>query len=224
MSLARLQKAIGYQFNDESLLDQAVTHRSKSKSNNERLEFLGDSLLNCVVAESLFRASPKASEGDLSRIRATLVNKEALVVVAKQLNLGEYMRLGSGELKSGGFRRDSILADSVEAIIGATYLDSDFATTKSLIERLWGERLVELPNAERLKDPKTRLQEYLQSRKQPLPEYEVLSTSGKEHEQTFVVECRAEGVKIAANGAGLGRRRAEQAAATEVLKQLGLEN
>ncbi|HOB62216.1 MAG TPA: ribonuclease III [Candidatus Competibacteraceae bacterium] len=214
----RLCSALGYVFQQPSLLEDALTHRSASSRNNERLEFLGDALLNLVVAEYLFRHYPKASEGELSRLRASLVKGETLADLARGLNLGEWLRLGPGELKSGGFRRESILSDALEAIFGAVYLDSDFATCRELILRLYQKWLAGLANANDLKDPKTRLQEYLQSRQKPLPVYNVLEIRGEPHAQSFVVECVVAQWRTVA--LGHSRRKAEQEAARQLLEQI----
>jgi ribonuclease-3 len=212
-ALTPLSSQLGYAFSNEALLTEALTHRSAASTNNERLEFLGDGILNFVVAARLFEQYPDMQEGDLSRLRASLVNKDSLADIAKVLGLGEYIKLGSGELKSGGRRRDSILADAVEAIFGAVYLDSGFDTCRSLILRLYADKLQNIPDVQTLKDPKTRLQELLQSRRYSLPEYTVLEVSGKAHKQCFTVECRIEELNCVATAEGRSRRKAEQAAA-----------
>lgn len=217
-STARLCHALGYEFHHPSLLEEALTHRSAGVRNNERLEFLGDALLNCVIAEELFRAHPRATEGELSRLRASLVKEDTLARLARDLSLGDYLRLGSGELKSGGYRRASILADAQEAVFGAVYLDSDFQTCRQLILRLYQPYLVNLPEAAELKDPKTRLQEYLQSRQQALPVYQVLEIIGEPHTQSFKVECIVDDMRTVA--LGKSRRKAEQEAAQRALEQL----
>jgi ribonuclease-3 len=217
-----LAKAIGYEFKDSSLLDAAVTHRSTGSHNNERLEFLGDAVLGHVVAEWLYDAFPDATEGQLSRLRATLVKRETLADIARRLELGDYLRLGSGELKSGGFRRDSILADALEAVLGGILLDGGFATCRACIRRLFAGCLDNLSAVDELKDPKTLLQEYLQSRKLALPVYEMKKVSGKAHHQQFVVECRIDALSTAAIGNGGSRRKAEQSAADNMLEQLGV--
>lgn len=218
-----LARAIGYQFHDPQLLDDAVTHRSAGSRNNERLEFLGDAVLGLVVAEWLYAAFPDGAEGQLSRLRATLVKRETLAAIARKVDLGAYLRLGSGELKSGGFRRDSILADALEAILGGILLDAGFATCRDCILRLFAGRLDKLSVVDDLKDPKTRLQEYLQSRKLALPVYEMKEVTGKAHHQQFVVECRIDELSAASTGAGGSRRKAEQSAADNMLEQLGDE-
>jgi ribonuclease-3 len=211
---------LGYEFRDEKLLEAALTHRSAGGTHNERLEFLGDAVLNCVVAMLIFREFAAADEGDLSRFRASLVSGEALAVIAAELSIGERLHLGSGELKSGGFRRKSILADGFEAILGAIYLDGGFAAAEQAIERLFAARLAQLPSALDLKDAKTRLQEALQARGMPIPSYLVESISGKAHEQLFRVSCIADGLSLAAVGEGPSRRAAEQAAAKRLLEQM----
>jgi ribonuclease-3 len=218
-----LTRALDYRFADPRLLEAAVTHRSAGSRNNERLEFLGDAVLGHVIAEWLFQAFPDATEGQLSRLRASLVKRSTLADIARQLHLGEYLRLGSGELKSGGFRRDSILADAMEAILGAMVLDTagGLEACRACIHRLFEAKVSQLSPAGELKDPKTRLQELLQSRKLELPVYAIAQVSGKAHHQRFVVECRVDAVEQSATGEGSSRRRAEQAAARAMLEQLG---
>lgn len=216
-SLARLVAGLGYQFNNPALLTEALTHRSAAVVNNERLEFLGDSILNFVIANELYRRYPDSPEGDLSRLRATLVKREGLAIIAHDLNLGEYLILGSGELKSGGFRRDSILADAVEAIFGAVYLDGGFDVCSGLIIRLYSTQLDTMPDVSRLKDPKTRLQELLQGRKIALPVYDVIEVSGKAHRQTFVVSCNIDALSVSTQGTAGSRRKAEQKAAESAI-------
>ncbi len=215
-----LMDAIQYQFKEPALLDEALTHRSVSERNNERLEFLGDSILNFVIASELFVRRPEEPEGALSRLRASLVNKDSLAAIARQLQLGDWLHLGSGERKSGGRRRDSILSDAVESIIGAVYLDGGYESSRALILRLYQERLARLPEASELKDPKTRLQEYLQSNRLALPTYEVNRVSGKAHDQTFNVSCHVAGIDIVTTGTAGSRRRAEQVAAAAMLDRL----
>lgn len=215
--LLPLQQRLGHVFREPALLEAALTHRSVSGShNNERLEFLGDALLNAVIAEALYAAYPQASEGDLSRLRATLVKGESLASIAVELEIGDYLRLGAGELKSGGFRRTSILADAVEALFAAVFLDSDFVTCRALILHLYQSRFETLPPVDELKDPKTRLQEYLQARQQPLPIYSVESVTGEPHERRFVIECLVGDTVTRA--AGSSRRKAEQEAARKALE------
>ncbi len=219
-SLDGLCRSLGYSFKNPDLLQAALTHRSAGSQNNERLEFLGDAVLGHVIAEWLFTLFPDASEGQLSRLRATLVKRETLADIARGLEVGDYLRLGSGELKSGGFRRDSILADALEALFGAIVLDSGFPSCRAIIQRLFSGRIDQLPAGDELKDPKTRLQEYLQSRKLELPDYEVIEVSGKSHRQQFVVECRVDSVQQCSKGRGSSRRRAEQTAAEAMLERL----
>ena len=211
---------LGYRFRDPALLEAALTHRSASRKNYERLEFLGDAVLNFVVAELAFAGFPEAPEGDLSRYRAAIVSAPSLAEVAGTLGLGDQLRLGSGELKSGGFRRDSILADCLEAIFGAIYLDGGLEPAIAVIRGLLGERLIELPSAETLKDPKTRLQEELQSRGLALPRYALEEIGGEPHEQWFVASCEAAELGLRATGKGSSRRRAEQEAAQHVLEAI----
>ncbi len=215
--VVRLCQALGYEFRDTQLLAEALTHRSATGRNNERLEFLGDAILNFVIAAELFRSYPQASEGELSRLRANLVKGDTLAKLARELTLGDYLRLGGGELKSGGFRRTSILADALEAIFGAVYLDSDFETCRGLILGLYRNRLAELPAVDELKDPKTRLQEHLQARQQALPIYNVLAISGEAHAQSFTVECNISGI-LRTIAVGASRRKAEQEAARRALE------
>lgn len=216
----KLEQRLGYHFRDDELLAEALTHRSAQSRNNERLEFLGDSALNFVIADELFHRCPQESEGTLSRLRASLVNRTSLAELARDLQLGDYLRLGSGEIKSGGHRRESILADTLEAVIGAAYLDSGFEACRTLICGLYQQRLQQLPAIADLKDAKTRLQEYLQGQKQPLPSYTVLEVSGKAHDQHFKVECVVSGVGMKAEGQASNRRQAEQQAAEAMLLQL----
>lgn len=219
-----LMRRLGYTFQDPTLFELALTHRSVSGNrNNERLEFLGDSILGMLVAEYLFRQFPQEKEGRLTRLRASLVNQDMLARLARELHIGEYLRLGSGELKSGGFRRDSILADTFEALLGAVFLDSgDILTCRECVLRWYGEHLVNVQQVSPSKDPKSRLQEYLQSRQRPLPVYLVLEVSGADHDQQFRVSCEVEGEPLV-EGEGASRRYAEQAAAVIMLKQLGIE-
>jgi ribonuclease-3 len=214
---------LGYAFRDPALLDAALTHRSASKHNYERLEFLGDSVLNFTTAVLLYGAYPGADEGDLSRYRATLVSGSSLAAVAAGLGLGDQLRLGSGELKTGGFRRGSILADALEALFGAVYLDGGMAAAHEVIGRLFADRLGQLPGAQELKDPKTRLQELLQSRGLPLPAYAVEEVSGEPHDQRFVASCDVAALEVRARGEGSSRRRAEQEAAQRVLERISAD-
>jgi ribonuclease-3 len=211
---------LGYRFGDPALLDAALTHRSAGRANYERLEFLGDSVLNFAVAVLVYHAYPDADEGDLSRYRASLVSGQSLADAAANLDLGGQLRLGGGELKTGGFRRGSILADALEALFGAVYLDGGLEAARGVIERLFAGRLAQLPEAQDLKDPKTRLQELLQSRGRRLPAYAVDDVSGEPHEHWFVASCEVEELGLRQQGEGSSRRRAEQAAAERVLGQL----
>ena len=215
-----LLKKLGYSFCDISLLDEALTHRSYSSRNNERLEFLGDGILNFVIAHELFKLYPDVQEGDLSRLRANLVNKDSLAEIAGHLELGEVIRLGSGELKSGGFRRPSILADAVESIFGAVYCDGGFEPCRELIVRLYADRLALSMDLQSLKDPKTQLQELLQSRHFSLPYYQVTNITGQAHAQVFHVKCSIEKMKIEVTGEGKSRRKAEQVAAGRAIVQV----
>jgi ribonuclease-3 len=218
-----IDRSFGYVFKQPALCQMAVTHRSAGSEHNERLEFLGDSVLNCSVARLLFDAHPDADEGVLSRSRATLVSGDTLAQIALQLNLGEHLRLGPGELKSGGFRRASILADTLEAILGAIFLDSGFDATAEVVKRLLASRLSSLPAAELLKDPKTRLQEALQGHGLALPVYTLTAVTGDAHAQSFTVACEVPIFGLVAVGEGGSRRRAEQLAATKLIELLPAE-
>lgn len=209
----RLSKRIGYTFKQPELLRQALTHRSHGSPHNERLEFLGDSVLSLAISSKLVHDFPKLAEGDLSRVRAHLVKEPTLAEIAQALNLGDYLFLGEGELKSGGFRRPSLLADALEAILGAIFLDSNFAETCRVIEALYAPTVALLDPKNLSKDPKTQLQEYLQSRKLSLPQYEIVATEGEAHAQHFKLECIISDLDIRAPGAGASRRKAEQEAA-----------
>jgi len=213
----------GYQFRHKELLEQALTHRSFSRNlNNERLEFLGDSILNLVISNHIYLQFDGATEGDLSRIRASLVKQETLADVARAIGLGDHIRLGGGELKSGGFRRASILSDALEALIAAIYLDSDYARTESVILHLFRDLLQNVDAGSKLKDAKTRLQEYLQARQKELPLYTVEQTSGKSHSQVFTVSCELADLELQDHGKGSSRKKAEQQAAQNILDRLGL--
>jgi ribonuclease-3 len=216
-----LEKSLGYRFDDPNLLKQALTHCSAGSRNNERLEFLGDALLGCVIAAELFDRHPKAREGELSRLRASLVRRESLAELAQELEIGRYLRLGTGERKSGGHNRNSILADALEAVFGAIYLDGGFAACRRGILRLFSDRLAAAADPEALKDAKTRLQEYLQSRQMALPEYTVIEVSGEAHAQSFRVQCLLGDSRLAPTlGSARSRRQAEQRAAGKMLEQL----
>lgn len=213
MQTDRLERALGHTFTRRELLTQALTHRSHGASHNERIEFLGDAVLNCVVAALLFERFPGSREGDLSRLRASLVRQETLFVVAQTLELGDCLRLGEGELKSGGFRRPSILADALEALFGAVFLDAGFEKAREVIIRLLQPRLTDLDPRQSGKDPKTALQELLQGRHMPVPNYVLQVTRGEAHEQVFEIECRIPDLDICTHGIGASRRAAEQDAA-----------
>ena len=213
-----LKNSLDYEFSEARLLELALTHRSAPGDNNERLEFLGDAILDLVVSEAVFRSHPLADEGDLSRLRASLVNDRSLAAIAGELGLGEFLHLGPGERKSGGHRRGSILADGLEAIFGAIYLDSGFAEARRVIEKAFGTRLHDFPDLDSLRDAKTRLQEWMQARQMGLPDYELLNVTGAAHKQTFEVSCSA--ADIVTRGSGKTRRNAEQKAAESMLSQL----
>jgi ribonuclease-3 len=215
-----LMNSIGYNFKQIRLLEIALTHRSKDVENNERFEFLGDAALGFIITAKLFQQFPHIREGELSRLRAHLVNETSLLEIAQKFNLGEHLRLGSGELKSGGTRRKSILADTLEAIIGAIYLDSDIMTCEKIILNWFQEKLNNLDTLETSKDAKSRLQEYLQSHKMPLPEYTVTSITGESHTLYFQISCQVERLDYHSEGAGSSRRAAEQIAAKDFLKWL----
>ena len=216
-----VRERLGHPARDASLFAAALTHRSAGAGHNERLEFLGDAALNFLIAHQLFAAFPEADEGDLSRLRARLVSREPLAEIAAELDLGAVLRLGAGELKSGGFRRQSILADALEALFGALYLDGGLGALGPVIERLFAARIAALPAPATLKDAKTRLQEYLQARSLPLPNYQVLGVSGEDHAQRFTVRCEVATLRLSAQAEGSSRRRAEQGAAAVLLAQIG---
>jgi ribonuclease-3 len=219
-ALHRLSRALGYEFRDARLLDQALTHRSLGAFNNERLEFLGDGLLNFVAGAALYELKPKEDEGPLSRLRASLVREESLAKIARELDLGEVLKLGESELKSGGFRRDSILADTLEALLGAIYLDAGFEAARAVTHKLLGSLLDNLPDPQTLKDPKTLLQEFLQGDSRPLPKYEILTESGPPHRREFVVRCSLNDAEAVAEARGASRRQAEQRAAESMLQKI----
>ena len=215
-----LQRTLGYEFADPALLTMALTHRSAGSRNNERLEFLGDSIVNHIIADALYHRFPDAREGDMSRMRASLVKGDTLAELARELQLGDYLVLGPGERKSGGYRRSSILADTLEALAGAILLDAGFQRCRDCVLGWFGTRLEQLATGVADKDAKTRLQEYLQGRGNPLPEYELLGVTGDDHNQMFSVACRLSKPQLQAEGSGRSRRKAEQAAALSALQRL----
>lgn len=218
--LRTLQQALRYRFNHVAMLEQALTHRSLGGTNNERLEYLGDGLLNFVIGEAAYTHWPKAPEGDLSRLRASLVCEDSLARIAKGLGLSDHLRMGGGELKSGGYRRESILADALEAIIGAIYLDGGFAPARETTLHLFADSLTTLPDPETLKDSKTRLQEWLQGDGRPLPEYRVLSEHGPPHRRVFHVACKLADSDQETESGGTSRKQAEQDAARLMFEKL----
>ena len=220
INIIKLQEALNYQFSDRSLVDLALTHRSANTINNERLEFLGDSLLGYIVADILYENYPESSEGELSRMRSTLVNKITLADIARELKLGKFVQLGSGEIKSGGNDRDSILADAVEALIAAIYLDANIHDCRKVVSRWLERRLGKSSTTGRLRDAKTQLQELMQASGFGLPKYNVVKIEGEAHQQIFHVECRVDGVTEAQTSSGTSKRNAEQGAAQDMLKQL----
>jgi ribonuclease-3 len=211
---------LGREFRDPALLARALTHRSFSGANNERLEFLGDALIGFFIADALYEQRPRAEEGDLSRWRSSVVRERSLAAIARRLGLGDHLRLGEGELKSGGWRRDSVLADAVEAVVAAVYLDGGFEAAQQTCRMLFAPDLADLPDAETLKDPKTRLQEWLQGRSRPLPVYEVLEESGPAHRRYFLVRASLTDEDRASDASGSSRRVAEQQAASALLESL----
>ena len=213
----RLQQQLGYRFADLSLLKLALTHRSYGKENNERLEFLGDALLNSTIAQCLFAQFPLEKEGVLSRLRASLVKGETLADIAREFALSDYLIMGEGELKSGGFRRDSVLADVVEAIIGAIFIDANMEQCQRFVQHIFQQRLAQLSVTKALKDPKTRLQELLQAKKLPLPNYTVVGVEGELHQQAFTVRCETVLNEQGATASSSNRRQAEKLAAAKVL-------
>ncbi|PCJ24556.1 MAG: ribonuclease III [SAR86 cluster bacterium] len=224
LQLDKLQRKLGYQFSNSELAQQALTHRSANKLNNERLEFLGDSLLGFIIAEALYEIHPEASEGELSRMRAKMVNKSSLASIARSLQLGDFVQLGSGEIKSGGMHRDSILADTVEAVIAAIYLDGGLPPCRKLV-RQWSDKSLQAQgSSQKQKDSKTRLQELMQARGSALPEYEINEVSGPAHQQVFHVKCKIELLNQAELGSGDNKRDAEQEAARKILDVLGESN
>jgi ribonuclease III len=215
-----LLNKLGHEFSDQNLFRVALTHRSFGASHNERLEFLGDSILNCVIAEALYRRFPELPEGDLSRLRANLVCQDALHRLATSLEIGDLVLLGEGEIKSGGKQRPSILADALEALIGAIFLDAGFLPAQAVVNRIYAPLIADLQPGKPQKDAKTRLQEWLQGRKKALPRYQLLATSGAAHEQQFEVACEIDNPSLRTIGHGASRRIAEQVAADNALKAL----
>lgn len=211
---------VDHEFSDPALLEEALTHRSLAARNNERLEFLGDAVLDVVVSDYLYRVRTDDDEGSLTRLRSRVVRKETLARVARTIDLGGHLRMSSGELKSGHYLRDSVLSDAIEAVIGAVYVDGGFAAAERVINALFQAELEALPNAEALKDPKTRLQEWLQARARPLPVYELIEETGAAHDRRFFVRCRLEDSGFEAQAKGTSRSKAEQAAAKSVLLAL----
>ncbi len=222
MNVDALQKRIGYAFQDSSLLRRALTHRSYSASHNERLEFLGDSVVNCAIALELYRKFPDFPEGELSRLRASLVSQSALASLAESLGLGEYLLLGEGELRSGGARRPSILSDAMEAILGAVMLDGGFAAAQETVRLVFKQMLAAVSPGTAGKDAKTLLQELLQSKRMALPQYVVAAIRGEAHDQEFEVECVIEPLHIRCKGSGSSRRRAEQEAAQRAYQRASM--
>ena len=214
---------LDYTFRNTNLLELALTHRSASKANNERLEYLGDAFLNFAIARRLFELRPDDTEGDLSRARAALVKEATLAAIGQRLGIDSQLTLGPGEVRSGGAQRAAILADAVEALVGAVLLDGGTAAAESVVDLMFSEQLESLPDAATLKDPKTRLQEWLQGRGLPLPSYAVTAVQGRDHEQTFVVECEVREKNVRSSGQGRSRRAAEQEAAAAVLVTLAGE-
>ncbi len=216
--MADRSSSLGHEFSDLQLLEQALTHRSAGRRNNERLEFLGDALLNLIVAEFVYEEYPRASEGDMTRARASLVNGTALAQFAREAQIGEHLVLGPGELKTGGFRRDSILADTFEALIAAIYIDAGWETCRSIVRRVFADRVAAV-DGKASKDSKTLLQELLQANAIQLPVYELVGTRGDDHDKEFDVVCQIEDLDLLSSGSGSSRRAAEQAAAEVVLEQ-----
>lgn len=221
MKLQRLEAALGHGFSRPELLRQALTHRSFGSPNNEQLEFLGDSILDCAISARLYLRFPGLREGELSRLRANLVRQESLAEIALGLDLGSYLHLGEGEVKSGGTKRPSILADALEALIGAVYLDGGFEPARAMVERLYQSALDRIDPEKPGKDPKTALQEILQGRRLPLPRYQLLATRGEAHAQEFEVECAVPELGLRTTGTGASRRTAEQQAAERAIAGMG---
>ncbi len=223
-SVERLGRVIGYEFSDGDLAEMALTHRSAGSFNNERLEFLGDAILGFVIADELYGHLTKADEGQLSRLRAGLVKGESLACIARSLDLGKYLALGPGELRSGGQSRDSILADALEALLAGVYLDGGYPAARNVILKLFGKRVAALSSDSEPKDPKTRLQEYLQGRGLDLPVYRIMEVTGEQHEQIFIIECVVSGLDLTSIGSGGSRRKAEQVAASRLLAETHIKH
>ncbi|MCI0399927.1 MAG: ribonuclease III [Gammaproteobacteria bacterium] len=222
-SIARLCESLGHDFQDRGLLREALTHRSAGNKNNERLEYLGDALLGFIIADALYQRFPNATEGELTRLRATLVRRDTLASLARELDIGSYLKLGGGELKSGGWRRDSILSNALEAMIGAIYLDAGIVVCRERVCRLFEASLASTSLERVAKDPKTELQEYLQARQLPLPSYKVITVEGQAHEKIFTIQCEVAGLNESILAHGPSKQRAEQSAARKVLAQLQAE-
>ncbi|HZQ59922.1 MAG TPA: ribonuclease III [Casimicrobiaceae bacterium] len=220
MASTFLGDRLGHAFRRPDLLTQALTHRSYGATHNERLEFVGDAVLNCVIATALYERFPDIAEGDLSRLRANLVNRDTLARLGRGLELGASLRVGEGELKSGGKSRPSIIADALEAVFGAIFVDSGFDAARKVVEQVFAQELAQVDPSASGKDPKTRLQEWLQARRVPVPEYTVVSITGEAHAQTFRVECRVPKYRVATTGEGPSRRVAEQQAAESAYRRL----
>lgn len=223
MSIDLLQKKLGYFFNQCNLLSRALTHKSAGNQHNERLEFLGDAILNYVITSVLYHKFPYVNEGRMSRMRANLVQENTLVILAREFNLSDYLQLGPGELKTGGCQRASILANTIEALIGGVFLDSNIKIVEMLIINWYKARLEQINPDDKQKDPKTRLQEYLQHRRQPLPVYWIKCIVGSAHDQIFSINCQISELNVPVIGCGASRRKAEQDAAEKVLKMLRVE-
>ena len=221
MTLSELERRLGHKFTRAALLEQALTHRSFSAGHNERLEFLGDSILNCSIATMIFEHFPLMPEGELSRLRANLVNQSVLAEISAELEVGALLLLGDGELKTGGAARPSILADALEALVGAVYLDADFTQASNVVRILFASRIDAFHDSKPVKDAKTGLQEWLQGKHLALPEYRVSRIEGESHRQIFHVECEVASFGVKAEGRGASRRLAEQAAAAQALIALG---
>ncbi|MCL2658368.1 MAG: ribonuclease III [Betaproteobacteria bacterium] len=220
LAVDRLQTGLGHRFRTPALLEQALTHRSFGTPNNERLEFVGDSILNCAIACALFERFPDLDEGTLSRLRAGLVKQDALFDLATKLDLGQELKLGEGELRSGGHRRPSILADAMEALFGAVFLDAGFDAANAVILKLYAAALAQIDPARSGKDPKTALQEWLQARRHPVPQYEMVAVRGEAHAQEFEVACQISGLGLVTHGSGPSRRAAEQQAAAAAIERI----